>query len=84
MNLNYYINTDTKNILWNLYELYSNKEKYLNILNNNSTNNNINTSQENIYNDKIIKLRKEFYHRAKKIIYNTEMLINYDIDKIDF
>lgn len=74
--INGYLNDDTKNLLWNLYELYSNKEKYLNILNNNSNENNKITTEINEFNNKIIKLRKEFYYRAKKIIYNTEILIN--------
>jgi hypothetical protein len=76
--INDYINTDTKDLLWNLYELYSNKEKYLNIHHNNGNN-----MDEKILNDDIIKIRKEFYYRAKKIIYNSEILINNDLNIID-
>ena len=72
--INSYLNNDTKNLLWNLYELYSNKEKYLNILNN--AINNKDTTKTNTFNNRIIKLREEFYYRAKKITFATEILHN--------
>ncbi len=73
--INKYINKDTQNLLWNLYELYSNKEKYINLINNSKQNNKKSTNSNSI-NFEIIKLRKEFYYRAKKIIFNNELLIN--------
>lgn len=86
--INNYTNDCTKTLLWNLYELYSNKEKYLNLIYSNdiiesnyinnyslqNADNNISKNED--INDKFIILRNEFFYRAKRIIYNSEFLTN--------
>ena len=79
-NINKYINNNTKNLIWNLFEIYSEKEKQLNIIFNEEI---LNSKSEEFVDkkidelkNKIIQLRKNFFFRSKKIIYNSEFLTN--------
>jgi hypothetical protein len=75
-----YININTENLIWNLLETYSEKEKALNLIYNEKIQNvSENSSADNKRNelatelkDKIIELRFDFYKRARKIILTTE------------
>lgn len=60
--LSNFLDSDRENLLWNLLEGYSEKEKSINLLYENNT-----TNQKYNIKDKIIELRKDFYRRAKKI-----------------
>jgi len=71
--INIFLDSNTKNIIWNLLEQYSNKEKYLNIIINNNMDNMKEINKDIIINE-INKLRLEFYYRIKKIIYKNEFL----------
>ena len=62
-----YLDINRENLLWNLLEDYSDKEKSLNLIYNEGLNQQSDTKNDNIK-SKILKLRNDFYKRAKKIL----------------
>ncbi|OHD13326.1 MAG: hypothetical protein A2086_11650 [Spirochaetes bacterium GWD1_27_9] len=64
-----YLDVNSENLLWNLLENYSEKEKSINLV----YNENNNPNKEKEIKNKIIELRKDFYKRAKKIILSSKM-----------
>ncbi|HOV13416.1 MAG TPA: hypothetical protein PK771_03950 [Spirochaetota bacterium] len=61
-----FLDSNTENLLWNLLEGYSEKEKSINLLYESNA-----KSAKNNVKDKIMDLRKDFYRRAKKIIFSN-------------
>jgi hypothetical protein len=64
--INKYLDMNTENLLWNLLEDYSDKEKSLNLVYNEGFQDK--SKKDPGIKDKIIKLRNDFYKRAKKIL----------------
>ena len=72
--INKFIASNTKNLIWNLFEIYSEKEKQLNIMFNEEILKSKTNEKITDLKKQIMKLRKDFFFRSKKIIYNSEFL----------